>query len=261
MADAPAGQAATSLDLFLGGRLALRQRKTGHRAGTDAVLLAAAAGEPRGLVMDAGAGAGAAGLALALRAPACFVRCIEINPAAAALARENIADNALAQRADCVEADILQAESRRAAGLVEASAALVISNPPFLDPARSRLSPDAARALAHAAPPDRAGEEPFLARWLRACAALLSPGGRVVIIHRADALDLLLAAMKGRFGGLRLLPVLPRADAPAIRILASAVKGSRAPLCVLPPLVLHGPDGRFTEQAEAIHRGEILIAL
>ena len=261
MAEARENRAGTSLDLFLGGRLALRQLTTGHRAGTDAVLLAAAAGGPQGLVMDAGAGVGAAGLALALRAPACFVRCIEIDPEAAALARENIAGNALERRADCVEADLLLAKSRRAAGLAEASAALVITNPPFLEAARSRVSPDPQRALAHAAPPPPEGGEPFLARWLRACAALLAPGGRIVIIHRADALDLLLAAMKSRFGGLRLLPVQPRADAPAIRILASAVKGSRAPLSLLPPLVLHGPDGRFTAQAEAIHKGEAVIEL
>ena len=48
----------------------------------------------------------------------------------------------------------------------------------------------------------------------------------------------------------------PHADRPAIRVVLSGIKGSRAPLTVLPPLVLNGPDGRFTPQAEALHRGE-----
>ena len=55
-------------DAFLGGRLRLRQLKTGHRAGHDAMLLAAATSARRGArVVDFGAGVGAAGLALARR--------------------------------------------------------------------------------------------------------------------------------------------------------------------------------------------------
>ena len=55
-------------DAFLAGRLRLRQPKSGHRAGHDAMLLAAAtAARPGQRVVDFGAGIGAAGLALARR--------------------------------------------------------------------------------------------------------------------------------------------------------------------------------------------------
>ncbi len=50
-------------------------------------------------------------------------------------------------------------------------------------------------------------------------------------------------------------PVLPKAGEPAIRILLAATKGSRAPFALDAPLVLHGADGRFTPEAEALHRG------
>ncbi|MGB6175434.1 MAG: methyltransferase, partial [Methylocella sp.] len=51
-------------DAFLGGRLLLCQPAEGHRCGTDAVLLAAAApADFSGLAIDVGAGVGAAGLA------------------------------------------------------------------------------------------------------------------------------------------------------------------------------------------------------
>ena len=136
-----------------------------------------------------------------------------------------------------------------------------MTNPPFFDAARVRLSPDGARARAHAGPAHGASDEPFLARWLRACTALLAPGGQLVVIHRADALKGLLLAFAGRAGGVRLLPVHPRADQPAIRLLAAATKGSRAPLTLLPPLILHQADGRFTAQADALHRGEATLAL
>ena len=54
-----------------------------------------------------------------------------------------------------------------------------------------------------------------------------------------------------------ILPILPRAGEPAVRILLRGVKGSKAPLSLLAPLfVLSQADGQFTPQAEAIHRGE-----
>ncbi len=59
---------ATTRDAFLGGRLMLRQPRRGHRAGHDAVLLAAAtAGRAGERVVEFGAGIGTAALALAAR--------------------------------------------------------------------------------------------------------------------------------------------------------------------------------------------------
>ena len=79
-------------DFFLGRQVRLRQLPHGHRAGTDAVLLAAAApAEVRGLALDVGAGVGAAGLALARLRPDLTFGLIENDPATAALARENLA--------------------------------------------------------------------------------------------------------------------------------------------------------------------------
>ena len=55
-------------DRWLGGRLTLLQPRRGHRVGTDAALLVAAAGDARqGRIVDVGAGVGAVGLALAKR--------------------------------------------------------------------------------------------------------------------------------------------------------------------------------------------------
>ncbi|MFZ0809915.1 MAG: methyltransferase, partial [Bradyrhizobium sp.] len=55
-------------DAFLGGTLRLRQPKSGHRAGHDAMLLAAATPARSGdRVVDFGSGVGAAGLAVAKR--------------------------------------------------------------------------------------------------------------------------------------------------------------------------------------------------
>src|ERR1043166_7386254 len=83
-------------DAFLGGQLRLRQPRTGHRAGHDAMLLAAAtAARPGDRIADFGAGVGAAGLAVAKRVPGVRIALIEIDAALAALARQNAASNAI----------------------------------------------------------------------------------------------------------------------------------------------------------------------
>src|SRR5580704_8181516 len=96
-------------DAFLGGKLRLRQPKSGHRAGHDAMLLAAATpASPGDRVVDFGAGIGAAGLAVAQRSngfnPGIELVLVEIDAALAGLARDNAASNAIA--AEVVVLDI-----------------------------------------------------------------------------------------------------------------------------------------------------------
>lgn len=241
-------------DAILGGRLRLRQPARGHRAGTDAVLLAAAVGIAEGVLCDAGAGVGSVGLAAAILRPGLSVTLIERDPFTAGLARANIALNGLEARAQAVEADLTRASARRAAGLEDGFADCLATNPPWLNPGRARISPDARRAAAHAHEDGGGG----LDAWMRAAAALTRPGGRLALIHRADHLTEALSACEGRFGALSVTAVHPRAGEPAHRIIIRGVKGSRAPLRLLPPLVLH-EGASFTPLAEALHRGEATL--
>src|SRR3954447_1449329 len=92
-------------DAFLGGRLRLRQPRAGHRAGHDAMLLAAAtSARPGDRVVDFGAGVGAVGLALAKRVSGIKIILLEIDQALAALARGNAASNRIA--AEVVALDV-----------------------------------------------------------------------------------------------------------------------------------------------------------
>lgn len=242
-------------DLLLDGRLRLRQPVSGHRVGSDAVILAATLADPGPVVVDAGAGVGAVGLAVGLRAPGAAVTLIERDAALGALARENIEMNGLAGRATIAVCDLLSARSRRAAGVADARASAVFTNPPFYAAAAVRASPDPARAAAHVLAPGGVGA------WMRACLALLAPDGRFAMIHLPEALAPILEACAGRLGAVRILPVHPRVDAPARRIVIAGRKGSRAATSIAPGLVLHEADGRFTPLAEAIHRGQALLDL
>jgi tRNA1(Val) A37 N6-methylase TrmN6 len=243
-------------DRWLGGRLTLVQPKRGHRAGTDAALLVAAAGTLEGRVVDVGAGVGAVGLALAQRSSLASVDLVEIDPAAAALAKGNAERNGLETRARVLRLDALNSRERREAGLIQ-SASCIVTNPPFFDARAVRVSPDAGKARAHVL--GHAEANATLADWIHASLAMLAPGGRFVMIHRPDALAVILSGIGSRLGALALLPVHPTLGASAHRLLVSGVKGSKAPLRLAPGLILHGPDGRLTAEADALHRGELLI--
>ena len=238
----------TTEDAVLGGRLLLRQPRRGHRAGHDAILLAAATPAKAGEhAIDFGAGVGAAGLALAARVPGLAVTLVEIDPALVVLAGENISRNGFADRVRAVALDVTAgAHAFTAAGMAAGSAVRVLMNPPFNDPATMKASPDAARRRAHVSDD--------LVPWLRSAGHLLGAGGTVSLIWRADGLAALLVALARSFGAVTVQPVHPRPDAPAIRVLVRAVKGSRAPLTLLPGLALAGADGRPSAEAEAVLR-------
>ncbi|MCE4225239.1 methyltransferase [Methylobacterium sp. C25] len=245
----------TEPDRWLGGRLTLRQPPRGaHRAGTDAVLLARLFEPPPGAVIcDLGAASGAVGLAYAALHPECRVVLVEKEERLAVLARENAAENGLAERVTVVEADVLAPGARRReAGLLPDMADILVTNPPFFEEGRHRPSPVAGKASAHTFAADG------LEAWLRTCADILRPSGQLGLIHRADSLPDCLDAMRKRFGTITVRPIHAAPDRPAIRVLIGAVMGSRGPFSLLPPLVLHDASGRFTAEAEALHRGDLL---
>lgn len=251
LTDAEIVEGAVTDDAFLGGRLRLLQPALGHRAGHDALLLAASVPDDTRRAVDLGAGVGAAGLALATRLAEVAVTLVEIDPATAALAARNVARQrpGLAMRLDVAIADVATlGRPSGPASPAPRAADLVLMNPPFNDPARHRVSPRAGRALAHAVP------DADVTTWVTAAERLLEPGGRLALIHRPEAIEALLAALKGRFGAVTIRPVHPRADAPAIRLLVGAVKGRRTPPALLPPLVLADAGGRPSVAAGRILR-------
>ncbi|HEX7884926.1 MAG TPA: methyltransferase, partial [Phenylobacterium sp.] len=82
-------------------------------------------------------------------------------------------------------------------------------------------------------------------------------GGSITVIHRADRLADLLALLAPKAGSVQVRPIHPFADEPAKRVLVRAIKTGKAPLQLLPPLVLHDRDGgKHRPEVEATLRGE-----
>lgn len=244
------GGGAFTEDGFLDGRLRLLQPAKGYRAGIDAVLLAASiparAGER---VLEAGAGVGVASLCLAARVPGAGIAGLELQGELVHVARENARRNGLQSRFTAIEGDVgLPVRDLVALGLEPQSWHHVFANPPFHDPARAAMPPDAGKAQAHLT----LGSD--LADWVRFACVMVRPKGTVSFIHRADALASLLAALEGHVGNIEIFPLWPAAGKPASRVILRGQRGSRGPLTLRAGLVLHGRDGRFTERAEAILR-------
>ena len=241
----------TTEDRVLDGRVVLRQPVRGYRAGLDAALLAAACDAgPGSRVIEAGCGAGGALLAGAMRRPGALFTGIDRDAGALALARENIALNSLQDRVEAVQGDVAVRFS--SLGLEPFDAAM--TNPPFFD------DPDALRGPAA----DRRGAwmaDDGLEAWIGFLSKAVREGGSITLIHRADRLGDILGLLAPKAGSVQVLPIHPFAAQPAKRVLVRAIKTGKAPLRLLPPLVLHDREGgKHTAQVEAILRGEAALS-
>lgn len=242
-------------DTFHRGKFTLVQpQKGGHRAGIDAMLLAACVADGfNGQLADLGAGAGAGALAVLSRCPQASASLFEISDAMLDCANRTLAhsDNEnFASRARVCKADITaNGEVRSRCGLEQNSFDWVIANPPFND-SDDRRSPHSERSFAHVM------DGKTIELWSRTAASIAKPGGYFSMIVRPQSIGEILAGFMGRFGALRITPVHARADEDAIRILVTGKKGSKQKLEMTAPLVLHENDGRgFTRRADALVNG------
>jgi tRNA1(Val) A37 N6-methylase TrmN6 len=245
--------ATTSDDAFMGGQVIIRQPKSGYRAGLDAVLLAATVApnttSSRCDVLDLGAGVGTVGLCIARRCPSTQLTLLEREADHVALAQHNIKTNGLSDRVRVIQADL--ASPQQAIGSHDLRADFydaVLANPPYHIEGRGTPAPDALKAASHAMP------EATLENWVRLMARCTKPGGTATLIHRVDALTEILSAFTNRFGAIQILPIQPRATEAANRVIVRGTKGSRAPLILCPPFILHERDGTPTHPAQAILR-------
>lgn len=236
---------------LLDGRVKFRQPAKGYRVAIDPILLAAAVpAEADERVLDLGSGAGAAALCLATRVVDCRIDCLEAQDPLARLAAENVSANKLDRRIIVHVGDLRRPPS----DLPRNGFDHVMMNPPYVASNAADAPPDLSKRKATV---DELGVE----AWIEAALKFLKPRGRLTLIHRADRLDALIAALVPRTGELTMIPLWPRADEAARRVIVRARKGVKSPAQLLPGLVLHRQDGSFTPEAEAVLRdGEALEA-
>ncbi len=228
-----------TVDGFLNNRLSLYQPKRGFRAGHDSVLLAASVTiAENGHALELGSGVGVASLCLGARVANCHVTGIEIDPDLVALATENAIRNEMSGRVSFIAGD---AVTMTFDGKIFDQ---VFLNPPF-HPSSGRKSPDSGRARAMHDPNDA------LTCWTARAIQLVGPGGSVTVVMRADRL----ARWRiGLPGALTVLPLLPRRDEEPRRVIARLNPYAPSSYQVVKPFVLHRPDGKPTDEVEAVLR-------
>lgn len=247
-------------DRFLGGALTLMQPKEGYRAGSDAVLLAAAVNALAGQsLLDVGCGVGAAGFCALHRLPGCRLWGIELQEELAALARANAERNGLQDRVQIVTADILHRKTFGATpgpggkSLLEAGFDHVFTNPPYYSRGRAQEAKTQVKTLAHIE------GSVALPEWLQFCVARAKSKGTVTVIHRADRLAEVLQVLSIGCGSLKIIPLWPEAGQSAKRVIVQGIKGDKGPLELMRGLVLHEKDGKPTRAAEQISRAGVSL--
>jgi len=227
------------------------QPARGFRAGLDSVLLGAAVAEGRKSLLDLGCGVGTAALVALVHDADLVATLAEQNTDMVALAKANLTDNGLSDRARVVAADVIgPAAERRAGGIVDNGFGCVIANPPFFADGGGTVAADAGRAGA------RHMDTAALDLWIKTAAGAAAAGAAVIFIYPAASLSPLLAGFARRFGAVTVLPLTPRDGEAASRVLVRGIKGSRAPLTLLASRALHEAEGRaFRPEFDAIFRG------
>jgi tRNA1(Val) A37 N6-methylase TrmN6 len=237
----------TTATHLLGERVKVMQPLKGYRIGMDGALLAAAcAGLPKvKTALELGCGVGGALLSLKARCPALTLTGIEREPDYAALAQANIRLNERTG-VEVIEGDI--GAGFKSFGLERCD--LVFSNPPYFD------DPDTLRAPHDAKRPAWIADDGVEA-WLDFAQGAVVDQGHIIFIHRADRLADLLGGLSKKCGSFVVRPIQPFVDKDAKRVMVRAQRLGKAPLRLLPPLILHD-DGmrKHTPEVEAILRGE-----
>lgn len=229
-----------SIDNFLGGKVRLKQPRTGLRATSDAVLVAATLPAKKGqTVLDVGCGAGVVGLCVAARISGVCVTGVEIQPELVELAQENATLN-------CKNLNVIEGNvEARIPALHGIQFHHVVTNPPFYteDPRRANAQVDV--AYKQAVP---------LKTWIDFCVRHVRSRGTFTMIHRIEAVPEILGILNGRLGDIRLIPIYPKAGAPVKRVIIQGVLGSKKPFSLHGGLVMHNDDDTHTIAAEAILR-------
>jgi tRNA1Val (adenine37-N6)-methyltransferase len=233
-----------TLDSFYHGRIRVIQPKKGYRFSVDAPLLADfIRTRKKDEALELGTGSGIVALLLSVK-PFKTITAVEIQASLAGLARRNVELNGLGGRVEIVRADWRTYEPGRTFDLI-------FSNPPYIRKSTGCLSVSAEKSAAkHEL---HGGIEEVMGRT----AAWLAPDGRACFVYpEKRRADFARAGDRRGFRIHRFRQVRARAGEAPNLFLAELGFAAVEPE-IMPPLVLYGPDGKYTAEAEAIFSGEI----
>ena len=234
--------------LFFGGYQII-QHEEEFAFSLDAVLLAHFAKVGRKCqAIDLGTGTGVIALLLAARG-AQTVTGLEVNTRMAGLAKRSVDLNNLGNRIRILEADYRY--PRQLLPLLAAgSADLVVANPPY------RVVGSGVQNAKQSVASARHELSAALADVVAAAAFWVKYRGRFAMVHLPERMTEILGLMNQN--GLepkRLRLVYPAIDKPANMLLVEGIRGGKAGLEVLSPLIAHNSDGSYSDEIKRLYFG------
>ena len=229
-------------DYLLDKQIKIFQPVNGYRASSDAVLLSSAVQKVKSAdkILDLGSGTGAISLCLAHRFPQNAITGLEIQPELVELSNMSAASNGF-DNLNFINCDIKNTDSSWFGKFDH-----VITNPPYS--VGDMPSPNKSKATAH-------NFADFnLSEWLKFALKCLRAQGYIYIINRAEAIDEILSVLHATTGAITIVPLISKRGQNAKRVLICARKGVHTPSRILPPLIVHKPDGSYTAKAQKILR-------
>ncbi|MDU2063850.1 MAG: tRNA1(Val) (adenine(37)-N6)-methyltransferase [Sporomusaceae bacterium] len=233
-------------ELFYGGYRIL-QHEEEFAFSLDAVLVAHFAFlRPKAKALDLGTGTGVIALLLAARG-AGEITGIECNARMVDLARRSVALNDLDETIKILSGDY-SCPGDFAADLPPGSLDLVIANPPYRLLGTGQKNAKAGVATA------RHEVNASLSDVLKAAAYWTKFRGRFVMVHLPERMTEILVLMhQAGLEPKRLRLVHPLVHKPANMMLVEGVRGGKSGLTVLPPLIVHEPDGTYTKEVQSYY--------
>jgi len=224
------------------------QALRGYRVSQDAIILTWFANpQPCEYIMDAGTGCGVIAFGLAVRQPSVTVMGIEIQRDLADRAARGVKLNGLESRVIVIRGDLRLADRFFRHGSFDA----VVSNPPYHEPGRGRISLQHEKALS------RHQLMMPLDDLFGASVRLLKARGRLSLIYPAAGLDRVRKALhQAGFKLSRMLWIHPHEGAEAGHVCLEAKLDQTAHKCIEGRLYLYSSRHERTRDAEAILAGE-----
>jgi tRNA1(Val) A37 N6-methylase TrmN6 len=236
-----------SIDGLFRNKVQVIQARRGYRVCEDAVILTWFTRlSPGDMVLDVGTGSGAIAFGLAVKSPSVRVVGLEIQQGLVDRAGRGVRLNGLESRVSMIQGDFRIADSLFRPGVFDQ----VVSNPPYHEAGKGRLSELREKALARhqlLLPADV---------LFRVSARLLKPAGRISVIYPASAMSQMAVHMKETgFEPSRVLWIHPQKGSAPVLVCLEARPESHVVLQE-DSLYLYDGNGNRTPSAEAILSGE-----
>ncbi len=229
--------------------LALYQAPDGFRTSMDSVMLGAACpAKAEQSLLDLGCGVGSAGLCALKREKSIHLTGIDIQASHIDTATKNANINNMSDRAEFICSNIKELNLGNKFNHV-------ICNPPYMKSGAHISSPSKSKALAMG----HIEENIDIKDWIACAHRHIKGQGSLTIIHDAGQIDNIIHALYGKngnkkFGAIEIIPIFPRKNTPAKRIIIRAYKHKKSPATIHQGIIMHKENGDYTNEADNILR-------